>query len=99
MSQFDLSRTLSWTRALQALAADDAATLAMLSDLQGNILKGHGRDHTANVFLTFKSGAAAAERGLRYRDRLRRAAADRAATSVRGDTAAQGHWRAAVRHR
>ena len=66
MSQFDLSRTLSWTRALQALAADDAATLAMLSDLQGNILKGHGRDHTANVFLTFKSGAAAAERARAF---------------------------------
>lgn len=50
---FDLNRTLSWTAALAAQHPQDAATLAMLSDLQGNILKGHGRDNTVNYFLSF----------------------------------------------
>lgn len=31
----------------------DPALGAILDDLQGNILKGHGRDHTVNVFLRF----------------------------------------------
>jgi Dyp-type peroxidase family len=35
---------------------------AMLQDLQANILKGHGRKHTANLFLRF--GSAAAGRSL-----------------------------------
>ncbi len=57
MPQFNLGRTISWTRALKAANEEDAATLAMLSDLQGNILKGHGRDNTLHLFLTFDAGA------------------------------------------
>lgn len=55
---FNLNRTLSWTQALKATSSEDAATLAMLSDLQGNILKGHGRDHTVNIFLSFTAAGA-----------------------------------------
>ena len=35
----------------------DADLLAFLSDLQANVLKGHGRDHTANVFISFGKAA------------------------------------------
>lgn len=38
--------------------------LAFLSDLQANILKGHGRDHTANVFVSFAGMPQEAIRGL-----------------------------------
>ncbi|KCZ56064.1 Dyp-type peroxidase [Hyphomonas chukchiensis] len=42
----DLNRSLAWTSA-------NAAENAMLDDLQANILKGHGRLHTANAFFKF----------------------------------------------
>ena len=34
-------------------AATDADTRAFLDDLQANILKGHGRQHTGNIFISF----------------------------------------------
>lgn len=37
----------------------DPEIAAMLAKLQGNILKGHGRRHTAHVFLKFKDGVSA----------------------------------------
>ncbi len=49
----NLNQTLSWTKALAASTPDAAAELAMLNDLQGNILKGHGRHHTSNLFIAF----------------------------------------------
>jgi Dyp-type peroxidase family len=49
----NLNQTLSWTRSLAAATPDSAAELAMLNDLQGNILKGHGRHHTSNLFVAF----------------------------------------------
>ncbi|OLL27227.1 hypothetical protein BTH42_33915 [Burkholderia sp. SRS-W-2-2016] len=49
----NLAQTLSWTKSLAALNPDAAAELAMLNDLQGNILKGHGRNFTSNLFVAF----------------------------------------------
>ena len=51
----NLHQTLSWTQSLAASNPDSAAELAMLNDLQGNILKGHGRLHTSNLFVVFNS--------------------------------------------
>ncbi|QNP68613.1 Dyp-type peroxidase [Streptomyces roseirectus] len=36
-----------------------AALVAVLKDLQGNILKSHGRDHSRHLFVTFKTADAA----------------------------------------
>ena len=39
-----LETPINWT---------DPAFSKVLANLQGNILKGHGRDHTRNLFLSF----------------------------------------------
>ncbi len=49
----NLNKPLAWTKALAAQTPGAAAELAMLNDLQGNILKGHGRHFTVNLFLGF----------------------------------------------
>src|SRR3954453_11675912 len=36
----------------------------MLSNLQGNILKGHGRDHTVNIFVKFGADQSRSRQGL-----------------------------------
>lgn len=48
----DLNAPLEWK----------TADTAVLDDLQGNILKGHGRDHTINLFLQFDAAQAAQAR-------------------------------------
>lgn len=57
-----LKQTLSWTKSLSAATPDAAAELGMLNDLQGNILKNHGRHHTSNLFIGFAPGKKAAAR-------------------------------------
>jgi hypothetical protein len=54
MMTLNLQQPLSWTKSLAARTPDAAAELAMLNDLQGNILKGHGRRFTSNLFLAFE---------------------------------------------
>jgi deferrochelatase/peroxidase EfeB len=78
-----LSKTIAWTN-----WTGDADVMALLSDLQANILKGHGRDHTANIFVSFDgmkvSGIAALLTDLSFAvtsalDQLRAAAAFKSA--------------------
>jgi Dyp-type peroxidase family len=58
----DLNRPLSWKDAHHATSPGAAAELAMLHDLQGNILKGYGREATSNLFLRFDPNQAARAR-------------------------------------
>jgi Dyp-type peroxidase family len=58
----NLDQTLSWTQAHAAMSPAAAAQLAMLHDLQGNILKGHGRHFTSNIFVRFDPARASAAR-------------------------------------
>jgi Dyp-type peroxidase family len=51
----DLTKPLAWTNA-------KPQEKKMLADLQGNILKGHGRDHTTNLVLRFDPSKKAAAR-------------------------------------
>ncbi len=60
----NLQQTLSWTRALAAKSPDSAAELAMLHDLQANVLKGHGHRFTVHLFLSFDPGRRAAARAF-----------------------------------
>ena len=44
---------------------DDPALAPFLGDLQGNILRGHGRDHSVHIFLEFQDDSAAVRRWIR----------------------------------
>ncbi len=46
------------------LASDDPMRAALLADLQGNILSGHGRDFAAHLFVKFTGDSAAARAWL-----------------------------------
>ena len=60
----DLGKPLSWKNAHCARDPAAAAELAMLNDLQGNILKGHGRKFTSNLFLRFDKSRAITAKAL-----------------------------------
>ena len=53
----NLNAPLPWTTATPAEKAS-------LADLQGNILKGHGREHTVNAFLRLDPGNVASNRAF-----------------------------------
>lgn len=53
----NLNAPLAWTKA-------NADELKLLQNLQGNILKGHGRDYTANIFFRFSTSQQRASRRL-----------------------------------
>ncbi len=67
-------------------ATDDRDLLEFLEDLQGNILKGHGREYTANVFCKFPNSSGPAAKAF-----LKQLSTDglvRSAKSQLDDTAA-----------
>jgi Dyp-type peroxidase family len=47
-----------------SVATDNADILHFMTDLQGNILKGHGREYTANIFCKFPAGKGAAAKAF-----------------------------------
>jgi Dyp-type peroxidase family len=53
----DLAQPLTWPNATPA-------QIAALANLQGNILKGHGREHTVNTFMRFSAADATAVRAF-----------------------------------
>lgn len=55
---FDISKPLRWSTA-------NAAEQKVLTNLQGNILKGHGRDCTENIFFAFGPDPLKVRRALR----------------------------------
>ncbi|CAN5916059.1 Dyp-type peroxidase [soil metagenome] len=57
----DLTKPLAWKRSRSGLDPNSADELAMLLDLQGNILKGHGRHFTSNIFIGFDDKARVAQ--------------------------------------
>ncbi len=59
MINLNLNQTLSWTKSRSGKDAAAASELAMLNDLQGNIVKGHGRHYTSNLFVNFAPAKAA----------------------------------------
>ncbi len=70
-------------------ASNDHNIVSFLNDLQGNILKGHGREHTANLFYQFPAGKAAEAKAF-----LKRLVDDnlvRSAKSQLDDTRAYNH--------
>ncbi len=54
-----------WQQRTVPLAADDPDRKALLADLQGNILSGHGRDLAVHLFVTFTGDAGAARAWLK----------------------------------
>jgi Dyp-type peroxidase family len=69
-----------------SVATDNADIIDFMNDLQGNILKGHGREYTANIFCKFPSGKDAAAKA--FLKSLEADALVRSAKSQLEDTAA-----------